>query len=91
MVSNVQGNIMHSNITQHKQKELQVWHLHFASSVNELSTKVAIHQKSRNVCWYILHYITMGKFDYKSGSKTPKANHKYSFLGVLEKFENIPS
>ena len=49
MVSNVQGNIMHSNITQHKQKELQVWHLHFASSVNELSTKVAIHQKSRNV------------------------------------------
>ena len=52
MVSNVQGNIMHSNITQHKQKELQVWHLHFASSVNELSTKVAIHQKSRNVCWY---------------------------------------
>ena len=76
MVSNVQGNIMHSNITQHKQKELQVWHLHFASSVNELSTKVAIHQKSRNVCWYILHYITMGKFDYKSDSKTPKANHK---------------
>jgi len=32
-----------------KQKELQVWHLHFASSVNELSTKDAIHQKSRNV------------------------------------------
>ena len=50
MVSNVQGNIMHSNITQHKQKELQVWHLHFASSVNELSTLRLLFIKSQEMC-----------------------------------------